>query len=89
VVRADRVDREQGELPAPRTSLSRPRVPLREDQDRLAGLPRVAPGRAADPIPAEDATDARRGRRRAVRRSEVAVRAQARRDPGARDAAAT
>ena len=81
LARADRMDRLQGELPPPRASLSGPRVPLREDEDRLAGLPRLRAGCAADRHAAPVPTDARRGRRGAVRRSGLAIRAQARRDP--------
>ena len=75
------MDRLEGELQAPRPSLPRRRVPLREDEDRLAGVPRLRPGcappRCADPVPA----DARGRRLGAVRRSEVAVRTEAGRDP--------
>ena len=52
LVRADRVDRLEGELPAARAPVPRARVPLREDADRLARLPRLAPGGPADPLAA-------------------------------------
>ena len=44
LVRAGRVDRLEGELPAARPPVPGARVPLRQDADRLARLPRLPPG---------------------------------------------
>src|SRR5207247_11467338 len=50
LVRAYRVDRHEGLVPAPRASLSGARVPLREDPHRLARVPRLEPDGATDRI---------------------------------------
>ncbi len=62
-----------------------PRVPLREDTDRLAGVPRFPPAGPDARLVPRDATDARRGRVAGVRRPRVVVRAEVRRDPGHHD----
>src|SRR4029453_2126757 len=59
----------------------RARVPRRQAADRLAPLPRVPAGGAADPVAARVPADARRGRVEGVRRPEMVVRAEVRRDP--------
>src|SRR5207244_2339339 len=81
LVRADRVDRHEGLVPAPRAALSGARVPLREDPHRLARVPRLEPDRAADRLPSPVHADVGGGRRASLRRSGMVVRAQARRDP--------
>ncbi len=69
-------------LPAARPPVPRPRVPLREDTDRLARVPRFPPAGADARLAARDAADARRGRVAGVRRPRVVVRTEVRRDPG-------
>ena len=68
LVRAGRVDRHEGLVRAARPALPRPRVPLREDEDRLARVPRERAVGAADPDAPAVRADARRGRMGAVRR---------------------
>src|SRR5581483_12453933 len=72
-LRADRVDRYEGELSPPRTAVPGPRVSPGEDQDRLAGASRQPSGGTADRRAAVVSADAGRGRARAFRRPEVAV----------------
>ena len=68
LVRADRVDRHEGLVPAARPALPRAGVPLREDEPRLARVPRERADRAADPLAPAVPADARRGRAGALRR---------------------
>ncbi len=81
LVRADRMDRHEGVVPPARPALSRHRVPLREDADRLAGVPRVESDRADDRLAPAVPADARRGRLGSLRRSRLVVRAEVRRHP--------
>ena len=86
VVRTGGVDRHEGLVPAPRSAVPEPRVPLRQDTDGLARVPRERADRAADRLAAFVPPDARRGRPPGLRRRRLVVRAEARRDPMSRRA---
>ena len=86
LVRTGRVDRHEGLVPAPRAAVPEPRVPLRQDTDGLARVPRERADRPADRLAAVVPPDARRGRPPGLRRRRLVVRAEARRDPMSRRA---